>query len=83
MSEKQVYALKSYGKDNSHGYLLFPQEKKAKDFLEFCEHVNKNESNKGAYASSAKYADHGWVSVEEFIFQQVQVRKHFYVNKLE
>lgn len=66
-------ADKSFVKD---GYLLFPDEEKALNFLTLCENMNRNEK-------SVQYEKFSWVKVDKFVGERVHEQKHFFVSQAE
>lgn len=79
-----VFALKSTKQVNeqavSDGFLLFPDEGRANNFLAICKTtVNSNNSQ----TSGAMYEAIGYVEVNDFYANMVDNRSSFFVRDLE
>jgi hypothetical protein len=76
-----VFAIRSFIKNTQdqfehNGYLLFPEEAKAMDFLELCENLNKKEK-------VCHYEKYTWVKVNDYVGDRVNQQKQFYVSSVE
>lgn len=91
-SGKNVFALKSMryvdGKEYQDGYLLFKNINGAIDITKTCaktlELVKNPESNFRQYGAqfNAFYIPHGWITVNEFYFNNVNTKGSFYVPNI-
>lgn len=82
-----VFALQAHkntSKDNTNpvfekeGFLLFPDENKAEEFLDMCEAINTNKGYKTCY-----YEKFSYTKVSDFVGDKVHNQKNFYVGKAE
>lgn len=78
----QAHKDKSTDKTNpifeKEGFLLFPDEKKAEEFLDMCETINKNKGYKTCH-----YEKFSYTKVSDFVGDKVHNQKNFYVGKVE
>lgn len=80
-NKNMVFALQSYNKSEDgeytkNGYLLFPDEVKADNFMQLIENANRLEKK-------CHYTKHEYVEVNDFIGGRVEQQNNFYVSDLK
>lgn len=76
-----VFALQSFNKTENgeyekNGFLLFPDEAKAMDFLQTCNDMNR-------ITKMCHYEKLTWAKVSDYIGERVNQQKQFYVKEVE